>query len=199
MKLLFLRHGKTMSNEERRYLGRTDEELSENGIDELRSKWNSPPKADLFAISPMKRCGMTVKCIRGEEFSDTEQIIIDEWREIDFGIFEGKTYEELKYNHDYCRWLDSNCEMKIPDGESRDEFVKRSMTGFYRLLSICKQKEAENVVCVVHGGTIMSIFSEISGHDYYDFMIENGESRELIIEEDRYEIPYYSISGRFPS
>ncbi len=199
MKLLFVRHGMTKSNEERRYLGRTDEELSEKGIGELRSKWSSKREADIFAISPMKRCGMTAKCIWGEDFSDREQIIIEEWREIDFGIFEGKTYEELKDNNDYCLWLDSNCTMKIPGGESREEFIKRTMTGFYRLLSICKQKEVENVVCVVHGGTIMSIFSEISGRDYYDFMIGNGESRELIIEEDRYEIPYYSISGRFPS
>ena len=104
-----------------------------------------------------------------------------------------------KDNPAYQKWIDSRCEMKIPEGESKEEFIKRTMEGFTKLLFICKKNNWNEIVCVVHGGTIMAILSEISGLDYYDFYVKNAETRELIIEDDKYEIPYYSICGRIHS
>ena len=41
MRLLFLRHGMTKGNQERRYIGVTDEPLSEEGREMLRQQiWN---------------------------------------------------------------------------------------------------------------------------------------------------------------
>ena len=38
MKLIFIRHGKTAGNLERRYIGRTDEPLCDEGIAEILGK-----------------------------------------------------------------------------------------------------------------------------------------------------------------
>ena len=53
MKLIFIRHGKTAGNLERRYIGRTDEPLCDEGIAEILGK--EYPDADIVVASPMFR------------------------------------------------------------------------------------------------------------------------------------------------
>ena len=61
MKIIFIRHGKTAGNLEKRYIGRTDEPLCEEGISELESiKY---PDSDEVLASPMKRCLQTARLI----------------------------------------------------------------------------------------------------------------------------------------
>lgn len=198
MKINFIRHGMTKFNEKKRYLGLLDVSLSEKGKAEIEKRWHDILKPDVVVTSPLKRCVQSAELII-KDMKNKKHIIVDEFKEIDFGIFEGKTFEELKDNPAYQKWIDSRCEMKIPEGESKEEFVKRTMEGFKKLLCICKENNWNEIVCVVHGGTIMAILSEISGRDYYDFYVKNAEARELIIEDDKYEIPYYSICGRIHS
>ena len=96
MKIILVRHGKTQSNREHRYLGRTDEPLCEQGMEELTQKMRRgfyPQTPDRVVCSPMRRCIQTAAwiCPKGYPYR-----IEDDLRETNFGIFEGKTYEELK-------------------------------------------------------------------------------------------------------
>lgn len=52
MKIIFIRHGQTKGNEEKRYIGRTDESLSQKGIEEIKNRLY--PDADTVLVSPMK-------------------------------------------------------------------------------------------------------------------------------------------------
>ena len=61
MKLIFIRHGKTAGNLERRYIGRTDEPLCDEGIAEILGK--EYHDADIVVASPMKRCVQTAELI----------------------------------------------------------------------------------------------------------------------------------------
>ena len=58
VKITWIRHGMTQANGEHRYLGKTDEPLSETGIHLLQEKkkeyFSSPP--EFLYTSPMKRC-----------------------------------------------------------------------------------------------------------------------------------------------
>ncbi len=60
--LALIRHGETQANKERRYLGKTDEALSESGIEILRSykAQKCYPDIKYLFASPMKRCMETV-------------------------------------------------------------------------------------------------------------------------------------------
>ena len=101
MRVVFIRHGKTKGNIERRYIGITDENLSTEGIFELkRMKY---PVVDRVISSPLKRCFQTAEIIYGK----TAEIYQD-FRECDFGEFENKNYEELKNNKYYKDWKE-NC------------------------------------------------------------------------------------------
>ena len=106
VKLVFIRHGETESNLKHRYLGKTDEELSQVGIFKLneQKKAGIYPQVDRLYTSPMKRCIQTADII----YPGIKKCVIREWEEIDFGVFEGKDYKQLSHTKEYQEWIDSN-------------------------------------------------------------------------------------------
>ena len=200
VKITWIRHGMTQANGEHRYLGKTDEPLSETGIRLLQEKkkdyFSSPP--EFLYTSPMKRCVQTAELL-----FERKPVLIPEWKEMDFGQFEGKNYEELKDNPDYQKWIDSNGTLPFPGGEPREQFIRRSMEGFDWMMSDILIKSEKNtriqngtetqdlknnceteipVVAVVHGGTIMAVLSSLTGGEYFDFQVKNGEGYETVLE-----------------
>ena len=95
-----------------------------------------------------------------------------DFRECDFGLFEGRNYKELSGNPEYQNWIDSGGTMPFPGGESMNEMTARVMKGFYEAMDIA---DGLNAAFVVHGGTIMAVMSRIDGGDFYDYQIDNGE------------------------
>lgn len=191
--ITLIRHGKTSANEKHCYIGRTDEPLSEAGKKELleykasgRYQNVGQPvtssmlvTSPILVASPMLRCRQTADLI----FDSTDFLICDAFKEIDFGIFEGLNYEQLKDNKAYQAWIESNCEMKIPSGESKEEFCERCFEGFCDLVS--GQKDLNSLKLVVHGGTIMALLSHLNGGDYYSYQCGCGDGFEgtLVLED----------------
>lgn len=170
--LVFIRHGATRANAERRYLGRTDEGLSEEGIRELLSykRQGVYPKAERLFTSPMKRCLETAQIL----YPDLSPTVIPEWAETDFGQFEYKNYEELKEDPAYQAWIDSGGVLPFPGGESREEFLVRCERGFFRMRGELQREKSVTAGIIVHGGTIMALLSKYCGNDYYDYQVRNG-------------------------
>lgn len=172
MKLLFIRHGATLSNEYKKYLGKTEESLSEKGIEDIlqkKAKGMYPP-VEALGVSPMKRCGETVQLI----YKNQAPLVINAWQEIDFGTFEGKNYKELKDDIAYQEWIDSNGMLPFPQGESREGFIQRCLEGFYEFINQLREKKVNSAAIIIHGGTIMALLSTFSEGDYYDYLCENG-------------------------
>jgi alpha-ribazole phosphatase len=183
--LVLIRHGETTCNEAGKYIGRTDEGLSEQGRELLASykKAGMYPEEGILVSSPMKRCQETVRVLYGCR----RPILIEEWREIDFGRFEGKNYLELCGDKDYQAWLDSNGELPFPEGESKDEFVLRCRKGLRKLSRIIAGDNTgpSVVIAVVHGGTIMALLSSFGRGEYYDYQCWNGEGYHCRLETNR--------------
>lgn len=171
VKLVWIRHGATEANREHRYLGKTDEPLSEEGIRKLQSAKASKiyPDIDYLFSSPMKRCLETAEIL----YPAQKIIRIPDWEEMDFGAFEGKNYIDLQKDARYQAWIDSNGTLPFPEGESREEFIRRCEQGFYRMLK--QLGEFKTVGMIVHGGTIMALMSQYYGGEYYDYQVANGE------------------------
>lgn len=179
VRLTLIRHGAAKSNMLHRYLGKKDEALSEEGIRGLLEKKEKgiyeTPKS-LFAGS-MLRCRQTAEIL----FPNKKYECIPEWTEIDFGTFEGKNYKELSRDELYKKWIDSNGTMPFPNGEDREDFIKRSMKGFWRMLSFFeikhegKEKADTEITAVVNGGTIMAVLCSLSGGGYFDYQTGCGE------------------------
>ncbi|MCI8284477.1 MAG: histidine phosphatase family protein [Firmicutes bacterium] len=195
MKIAFIRHGKTSGNLARRYIGRTDEPLCEEGAREIEINIMSGvyPTAERVYCSPMKRCLQTARMIYG----DIPFAVCDHLRECDFGSFEGKNYRELAGNKDYQLWIDSGGTMDFPGGESSAGFRQRCEAAYLRIIkqlekdvkNHCKnininaesswssnRRGSADAAFIIHGGVIMSVFSafEQSGKGYFDWQIKNG-------------------------
>lgn len=232
MRVLLIRHGRTQGNTERRYVGaRTDESLSAEGRAELAvfkgmedvlecmknvpecgknvSEGSDAAYAGncagkvLVVTSPMKRALETAEIMFPW---CTEHVTVDELRETDFGIFEGKTYEELSSDPErrdaYQAWIDSGGLAKIPGGESMEEARARSLEGFRKAVMAARKAgkavfmdEAREggsgdaaeecaLIIVAHGGTVMSVMSSLFGGDYYDYYAGNGEGYTFRLEVD---------------
>lgn len=177
IRLVLIRHGATPANKEHRYLGKTDEPLSEEGIEELQKKKKKnlyPEVTELFS-SPMKRCIQTAELI----YPAKEPILIPEWTEMDFGDFEGKNYADLQGDKNYQAWIDSNGTLPFPGGESREYFIERCERGFYGMLEqfsegACVEQANLTIGAIVHGGTIMALLSRFYGGEYFDYQVANG-------------------------
>lgn len=178
MDIVFIRHGKTKGNIEKRYIGVTDEPLSAEGIFDI--KGNEYPSADIVISSSMKRCIETAEII----YPNTEIVTDSRFNECNFGDFEGKNYEELNGNLDYQRWIDSNGKMSFPNGESMEIFKKRCISAFVNVIQRCNKK---SIAFVVHGGTIMSILEAYcdNGKCYFDFMCDNAKGFICTWEEQK--------------
>jgi alpha-ribazole phosphatase len=166
--LVLIRHGATKSNLEHRYLGKTDEPLCKEGENQLEEykRQKLYPRVDILYISPMTRCTQTAKIL----YPDMQINPINEFSEMDFGAFEGKNYIELQADKRYQEWIDSNGTLPFPNGESREDFIARSVKGFNRI----NPKDVEMIGIIVHGGTIMAILSQYYGGEYFDYQVANG-------------------------
>lgn len=168
MKLLFIRHGATAGNLEKRYIGRTDEPLCSQGIDELKRM--EYPVFDVLVSSPMRRCVQTAQIL----FPAQVYHICEAFRECDFGDFEGRNYIELNGNPAYQAWINSGGSMPFPNGESPADFRRRCCDGFQKMTDA--YSEMKSMTFIIHGGAIMAILSHfvIPQRDYYDWMTANA-------------------------
>ncbi|MCM1542436.1 MAG: histidine phosphatase family protein [Blautia sp.] len=175
--LVLIRHGETPANGERRYLGKTDESLSESGIESLLAyqREHGCPEVDCLFSSPMKRCLETAEIL----YPNICPMAIPEWEEMDFGQFEYKNYQELKDDLRYQAWIDSGGVLDFPEGESRDRFIARCERGFERMCAELRQaaQDADKPIragMIVHGGTIMALMSSHGKKTYFDYQAPNG-------------------------
>ena len=174
VEIVFIRHGRTPANKENRYLGKTDESLSLEGIEALRQEKAEKiyPEIDYLFASPMKRCIETADIL----YPGKVPILVPQWKEMDLGLFEGKNYQELNGDKQYQAWIDSGGTLPFPQGESRPCFLQRCSQGMYE--SVDRYRElftgGVKIGCVVHGGTIMALLSTFYGGEYFDYQVNNG-------------------------
>lgn len=178
MTVYLIRHGKTLANERHLYCGSTDLSLSEKGREELLLKRRGISGVR-FLTSGMKRANETLEVLFGQVPYEEEP----EFREVDFGIFEMKSYDQLKDTPEYQRWLAGNNEENVPPGgESGAQMRQRVLRAFGAL--------QEDTVVVTHGGVIAAImqalFPEENKSRYAwqpenggGYVLENGTYRKL--------------------
>ena len=165
-----LRHGATTGNLEKRYIGRTDEALATVGIAQLELLRGKLPQPDWIFCSPLQRAKQSVELL----FPNHSYVLIDAFRETDFGCFEGKTAKEMETDPRYRAWVDSKCMAPIPGGESAEDMTRRILSAFFKAME--HVLDGETVLFVLHGGGIMAILSALARpkQDFYSYHIANG-------------------------
>lgn len=131
-RIALIRHGLTKGNLSKCYIGKTEEPLCEEGIKRLllRKESGSYPSAERIYCSPMLRCQMTADLL----YPNRELKLVPDFRECDFGLFEGKNYKQLSKEPLYQQWIDSNGTMPFPSGESKEEFEYRCREAYRKVI-----------------------------------------------------------------
>ncbi len=175
--ILLLRHGSTPGNALRRYIGVTDERLSDAGRAALAEK--RFPAAKCVFVTPLRRTRETAAIL----FPGAYQITVPGLREMDFGAFENRSYADMAEDAAYRAWVDSGCVAPAPGGEGREAFVRRVCAAFRAALAADR---SDRSVFVVHGGTLMAVGSALvdPSRDYYDWQAKNGGGFRLMQHGD---------------
>ena len=170
-RVLLIRHGSTAGNLQKRYVGRTDEPLCEQGIREIRQLQEAGLTADLVFVSPALRTVQSAEML----FAGSVLQKVPELWETDFGIFEGKNAQELSACSAYRSWVDSGCMDPVPGGESVDVFRLRCSSVFRTIMEAVP--DGCCAAFVIHGGCIMAILEAYAQpkRDFYSGHIKNGE------------------------
>jgi len=161
VKLILVRHGETDWNKESRYQGQTDLELNETGkrqVEMLRNRLADTP-IDLVYVSDLKRAMVSAQIItRGR---DIVMVSRQELREINFGEFEGKTFEEIEAI--YPDWVPTNFDFTSYRGESLNQVAARIKTF---LSELAERNSSEQTVLVIgHGGSLRVMLCILLGID----------------------------------
>ena len=176
-----IRHGKTEANDRGVYIGTTDYPLSDFGRNELLDKLERfvYPKVERVYSSPLQRCTETAEIL----FPDRELVIAEEFRELHFGKFEGRSAEDLLHDEDYRCWMKGGMDAKPPEGESVAELSIRTYQGLHRILLEMMQEELRHCALVTHGGVISNMLAcfGIPKLDPRQIQTASGEGFEIQI------------------
>lgn len=161
MRLLLARHGETEYNRQWRYQGRTDLGLNRVGrkqAEGLRRRLVREP-IDLIYTSNLKRAAETADIInrgRGVPVVPCESLT-----EIDFGGFEGLTYDEAVKS--YPDWRPGGFGFTEYGGESLEQLARR-IKMFLKKLRRDNPDDA-NILIVAHGGPLQALICLLLGID----------------------------------
>lgn len=156
MKLYIVRHGQTNWNKLKKVMGRSDEELNEEGIKQAieTKRLLENENIDLIISSPLKRAKRTAEIIN--ENKNTQIIYDDRIIERDFGEFEGLTISEFD--------IDSFCDYYKNEQYNKAENVQEFFSRIYKFLDEIKEKyKDKNILIVTHGGVSIPIACYFNG------------------------------------
>jgi len=170
-KIYLLRHGEPEITGT--YLGSTDVGLSNNGYLQLSSV------ASLFAdisfstifCSPMKRCLQTLHTVKS--IADFRQMA--DLKEIDFGAWETKTFEEIAsvYANEITSWAENEGDFCFPEAESVNLFRRRIERAYQSIIDPAHSP----VLIVSHGGVIrhlLCLFLDLPMSNHHLFRLDYG-------------------------
>ena len=174
MKLVMIRHGLTDALEKHLYYGAVDIPLNEKGKEELIRFRNEGVYPDFSGYdiytSGMIRTEQTLELIMGK----VDHTVEPRFREMNFGDFELKSYEDLKDRDDYQHWLTDVGSIPCPGGgEKADDFGKRVLEAANEIIAGGKDS-----MLVIHGGVISKIMQQYFPgiiRNYYEWTPASGK------------------------
>ena len=128
--------------------------------------------------SDLKRCWQTAQVL----FPDQDLLAFPEFREMDFGQWEGKTYGELAGDPHYEEWIHNHFTSEPPEGEGYFTFAERVEKGWEVVISMMLEGELNRTAIVTHGGVIRYLLSKHSHEkrEFWEWKVPHGNGFELV-------------------
>lgn len=180
-RISILRHGITEANENGIYIGKTDLPLSEAGREALQDKFNQMeyPKVQRVYSSPLERAIQSAEIL----FPEREIVIVDDLREMDFGVFEGLPAEELIQLDSYKKWLKGGLDNPPPNGETLRNMMMRCYSALNLIILDMMKGGFTHTGVMTHSGILMNMMScfGLPKMKPMEFACAPGEGYEILV------------------
>lgn len=180
-RISILRHGITDANENGIYIGKTDLPLSENGREALQEKYETHeyPKVQRVYTSPLERAVQSAEIL----FPDRELVIVDDLREMNFGVFEGLSVDDLIELDSYKKWLKGGLDNPPPNGESLRNMMLRCYSALNLMILDMMREGITHAGAVTHSGILMNMMScfGLPKMKPMEFACDPGEGYEILV------------------
>jgi alpha-ribazole phosphatase len=178
MNLFLIRHGQTNWNLEQRFQGQSDIPLNETGRKQaavLADRLSADP-FDAIYSSDLQRATETAKIICVSQIHPDARL-----REVNFGDWEGLTYDEIKAKHPetLAAWESDIFKNAPPHGETLEGLSVRVQS----MLDELREKyEDQNILIVAHGGvlqTLICLALKLPPTMYWQFHLSTASLSEV--------------------
>ena len=185
MKKIFLvRHGESQWNVLKKIQGQQDVPLTDRGMKQANLIGNRlvHERIDRIYSSDLKRAYDTAEII-GKRLS-LNVIPTKEFREIDFGIWEGMSNDEMhtEYYNELCLWRKEPEKLKVEGAESLRELQLRAMAAVNKIIN---NEVGDNILIVSHSATLKTIILGLLNMDLAYFKNLTLGNVSLSIVENR--------------
>lgn len=176
MKLTLLRHGQTEGSLHDLYYGASDIPVLPDSLAALHRQASRYPTAPRYFTSGLMRTEQTLAAIYG----DVPHTALPGLREMDFGDFEMRSYEELKDDPAFQHWITDSEHLPCPNGESAPQTTARNLAALETVLAA-----QEDAVCVIHGGVTSGLMMHWFGGTRYDYLLQPGTGYQVTFDGDK--------------
>jgi probable phosphoglycerate mutase len=199
-RLYLTRHGQTEWNIEGRMQGSQDSPLTELGINQAiqLGRRLKDTKIDVVYSSSSGRAYNTAKLILGDR--QINIIPMDELMEMNFGLWEGMTFDVIKEHHleQYEAFWNTPHLLKEFPGETFEELILRGVAAINKIIS---DNEGKDILIVAHALTVKAILSHFENlplEKLLDDRIIHPTSLTIVeINQDKYEIIKYADTSHY--
>lgn len=195
LEILFIRHGETQWNVDKRLQGHLDIGLNREGLRQasaLGRKLLNEPLDAIFA-SDLRRATDTAKAIAMVHGLQVQ--LEPGLRERCFGAFEGLSHPEIeeRYPPAFAAWKRRDLDARYPCGqfnaETLREFAVRVLTCVTRLAE--SDDTYRKIAIVTHGGVLDTMYRHVHKLPYEhprDFLVLNASINRLSLDGDEFRI-----------
>lgn len=153
-----LRHGDVEGG--RKYRGQLDDPLSELGWQQLRATTQNKANWQHIITSPLKRCANFAKELAQQ--CDLPLETEPEFKEVSFGLWEGKTADELLQSEpeQIKKFWHDPVNTTPPQGENLLAFEQRVINAWQKTLA---EFQGKHILIISHAGVMRMILCHILG------------------------------------
>ncbi len=187
-RIVLVRHGETVWHAENRYAGSTDIELSARGHEQARALalWAKHARFARLYVSPIVRARLTAQPV-AEALGQTPTVD-RRLREIDFGVGEGLTAQEIqaRFPEQHAAFLKDPVAHFLQGGEDPLAVIARGREALSRIAG--ETGAQERVLVVTHNSVIRLLLCDLLGiapAKYRDVFpaLQNVSVTEILLAE----------------
>jgi 2,3-bisphosphoglycerate-dependent phosphoglycerate mutase len=195
LKLLLIRHGESVGNQQGQMLGWLDDELSDRGNHQVRVLAQRlahayEPPTHIYS-SPIRRAAQTTEILIRETGGLNAEAVQyrDELKEFQAGIFTGLTWAEAQAQYpDLCDRLEASPDwLPIPDAETLKEGRDRATQFIQYVLTV--HQNGDRLWIVTHAWILQHLLAAIMGTERtWGFQATYTGLFELWLDRDRWSV-----------